>query len=549
MVLGEDMDRIKYENYVKRYVNCFAPMRDGVKLAFDLYLPKGEGPFAVIFIRTPYQKSPAVSPRYEQWGYYYAQHNFAYVVCDIRGKGDSEGHCDPFMQESTDGYDLCEWLAQQPWCNGNVATEGNSYLAFVQYLTYRHNPPHLKAMAVSGGCGDLCKHGMSYLNGIKCLYMANWYMYTNGRSAALDSARYLGENAYDSRSMAELMFTLPLTEMDKTRGFDCQGWQDSLLHDVDDDFYEPTKFLGKITPEHKVPVLHTFGHFDTNSHATYDYYKEMVECGGQADHYFIMGPWQHEHLVEDVDKVEQYTFKDAIIDIKAQKIKFFNKYLYGKEEYLPSCRMYDMNSQQWTEYDQKEGCSQLLLHLQDNKLVTEPNTTTEQKLISNPFDPALAYQYACPFDATPYANSRQDILVYQYTAQQETTIFGMPSVSLNVKSPCSDTNFFAYVTCEVDGRQQLLSFGGMSLACRDGNTERKEAQPNVQYNLSFDMDYMYAKLQPGQKLQLHITSNCFLMYAVNANVFKPAKAITPKDLQIAENIVLEAGSKITLPIL
>ena len=96
-------------------------MRDGVRLATDVYLPAGEGPFPTVLTRMPYGKTepycymPVIAAFWVRKGY-------AAVVQDVRGKWGSEGHFEPNLNrnEIPDGYDTIDWIAGQPWSNGKV---------------------------------------------------------------------------------------------------------------------------------------------------------------------------------------------------------------------------------------------------------------------------------------------------------------------------------------------------------------------------------------------------------------------------------------------
>ncbi len=123
-----------------------APMRDEVKLAGNLYLPAGQGPFPCIVQRTPYGKdamfaNPAAAKKYTDAGY-------AYLVQDVRGKGRSEGFYQAFIDDAFDGYDTIEWMAKQDWCNGAIGITGASAMGYTSLLAATMNPPHLKAAYV-----------------------------------------------------------------------------------------------------------------------------------------------------------------------------------------------------------------------------------------------------------------------------------------------------------------------------------------------------------------------------------------------------------------
>ena len=130
---------------VKVVKNVLVPMRDGVRLAADLYVPvPGPGPLPVVMEYIPYRKDEVVPGT----RFYYELPRHGYVVArvDIRGTGGSEGvNTDEYvLQEQLDGYDAIEWLAVQPFCDGNVNMMGISYGGFTSLQVATHAPPHLR---------------------------------------------------------------------------------------------------------------------------------------------------------------------------------------------------------------------------------------------------------------------------------------------------------------------------------------------------------------------------------------------------------------------
>src|SRR5215213_894852 len=105
------------------------PMRDGVRLSADVYLPDAvPGPWPVLLARTPYDNNLLMD-----LGFFWAQHGYVYVAQDVRGRYDSEGQFVPWDHETDDGYDTLEWIGAQTWCAGNVGMTGGSYLGQVQW--------------------------------------------------------------------------------------------------------------------------------------------------------------------------------------------------------------------------------------------------------------------------------------------------------------------------------------------------------------------------------------------------------------------------------
>jgi putative CocE/NonD family hydrolase len=126
--------------------SVFIPMRDGVRLATDLYVPKGDANtrYPVVLIRTPYGNFPGGS--YANRISLFASHGYIVAVQDKRGKFRSEGTYLVSGGDANDGYDTIDWLSKQSWSNGKIGTFGCSYLGDVQIFAAQTKHPALKAM-------------------------------------------------------------------------------------------------------------------------------------------------------------------------------------------------------------------------------------------------------------------------------------------------------------------------------------------------------------------------------------------------------------------
>ncbi|MEM7035216.1 MAG: CocE/NonD family hydrolase, partial [Chloroflexota bacterium] len=114
---------------VEMRLDVKVPMRDGVNLSADIYLPRVDGPFPTILIRTPYSNN---SDNLIQKARAAANIGYACVIQDTRGRWDSDGDFYALQGEGEDSFDTQEWVGQQPWCNGKIGTTGGSYLGWVQ---------------------------------------------------------------------------------------------------------------------------------------------------------------------------------------------------------------------------------------------------------------------------------------------------------------------------------------------------------------------------------------------------------------------------------
>lgn len=157
--------------------DVYVPMRDGVRLCVDIFRPDKEGKFPVLLAYSAYGKNtqrqllpqPVPSPLGDaciEAGMtdYIVSRGYVHVIADSRGTGQSEGEYLSMYskQEAEDGYDLVEWIAKQPWCDGNVGMIGISYFGTIQLVIASERPPHLKAIAPIEATQDqylACYHG------------------------------------------------------------------------------------------------------------------------------------------------------------------------------------------------------------------------------------------------------------------------------------------------------------------------------------------------------------------------------------------------------
>jgi predicted acyl esterase len=134
------------------------PMRDGVRLATDIYRPKTDKPVPIIFSKTPYNVNAWGDGELRQNSYQTAldavKRGYAYVVQNERGKFFSEGDWDILGPPTTDGYDAFSWMSKQPWSNGKIGTFGCSSTAEWQMaVAALDHPAHAAMVPMGFGAG------------------------------------------------------------------------------------------------------------------------------------------------------------------------------------------------------------------------------------------------------------------------------------------------------------------------------------------------------------------------------------------------------------
>ena len=147
---------------VLAFRNQMIPMRDGVRLAADVYRPAlagaaVEGKFPVILERTPYGKSRMASV-----ANYFTPRGYAVVAEDVRGRYQSEGRWFPLRDDPNDGFDTAQWIGSQPWCDGGIGTVGTSYDGGVQHAMAIANAPYLKTMIPVDSMSNFGRYGVRH---------------------------------------------------------------------------------------------------------------------------------------------------------------------------------------------------------------------------------------------------------------------------------------------------------------------------------------------------------------------------------------------------
>ena len=153
---------------------------------------------------------------------------YVVAISDCRGRFDSEGDWDPFgAKHKTDGYDLVEWLARQPWCDGNVGMMGQSYMGWTQWWTATQAPPSLKAIVPEVAPPDQLYNG-PYQNGILVCWTMDWAAAQAGRTTQIvRPGPYGGFTASRHKDFMEL----PYLKLCERRGALDAPWFETWIRD------------------------------------------------------------------------------------------------------------------------------------------------------------------------------------------------------------------------------------------------------------------------------------------------------------------------------
>lgn len=264
------------------------PLRDGVKLNATVYRPAGaQNPAPCIFTLTPY-----ISQSYHDRGMYFAAHGLPFLTVDVRGRGNSEGEFRPLIQEAHDGYDVVEWLARQPYCNGKVSMWGGSYAGYDQWAAARENPPHLATIVPVAS--PLAGVDFPSPNGVFVSYDIQWLTFVSGKAS--QGAIFGDESFWSSAFRRWYESGAPFRMLDRIVGNPSPTFQEWLAHPDGDAYWDSYNPTAAEYARLEIPILTITGMYDgdqAGALAHYRRYMKNASPAGRARHLLVIGPWDH----------------------------------------------------------------------------------------------------------------------------------------------------------------------------------------------------------------------------------------------------------------
>lgn len=544
----------------RRVLDLRTPMRDGVRLSSDVWLPAMAGKYPIILARTPYLRT-SDHLEYREFGEFFARNGYAFVVQDVRGRGDSEGEFDWLFQEARDGYDSIERLAREPWANGAVCMMGVSYLGSVQWLAAKERPPSLKCLVSTAAAGRYMDE-VPYMGGAFLLsWGLTWINRVSGRV----------EQAYDGIDWERAYRHRPLLTADEVAGRKMPLYRDILQHPTTGPYWDRITVSDEEYSRMSLPVLHVTGWFDSDQPGAMTYWNGMSRHSpNQAQQYLIVGPWDHGQtfLGGATRKGELQFGSDSIIDNKALHLQFFERYLKGAATAfeMPRVRLYVTGANEWRNYqDYPVAARQTRLHMEssgransldgDGALQWEvPRNRVADRYTFDPERPVpYAYSNYMAVDRRPIER-RDDVLVYTGDVlQQPLEIIGPVRVELHAASDAKDTDFTAsLVDVHPDGRAVILGplTGIVRARYREGRASEKLLTPGKIERFTIELGHFGHAFQPGHRVRLEISSSAFPIYDVNPNTGLPI-ATDPGPMRPARQEIHHGGrypSALLLPV-
>ncbi|MCP4047139.1 MAG: CocE/NonD family hydrolase [Gammaproteobacteria bacterium] len=554
------------EHPIKVIKSNMVPMRDGIRLSTDVYIPGGvDGKLPVILLRTVYGKntvfdnSPALKAA--------LQRGYVIAVQDVRGRYESEGAYVIATGRREDGYDTLDWLIAQDWSNQKVATAGCSYLGETQVvLAAAKHPNHLAGVPMSPASGYYTpgRAWEAFDGGVFELgQTAGWFAGSGTKvflqpPASIDRQEWFQSPAaelfrqdpeIDFSEYLPLLKTLPTYDLLQRANLpptDYELWVSSL---PDSDYFRNMDLV-QSTDTVDVPMLFMDSWYDYGAAETLAMFNQFQEKGlskrSRNNQFIIIGPSTHcgyPYATENTI-VGERELGDARLDFFGLQLDWYDYWLKGIDNGvtdMPKIQYYLMGKNEWRSADQWPLAQTVYKKLYldsdgeansrqgDGVLKFEPpQRDVVDQFVYDPATPvpSLGGHTCCTgtdTEAGGYDQSsiemRDDVLVYTSAVLEKgIEVTGPLKVVLQVSSSAVDTDFTAkLVDVYPDGRAFNIQEGALRMRYRESLSEQVFMTPGEVYEIELDLHASSNYYAAGHRIRLEVSSSNFPRWERNLN--------------------------------
>jgi putative CocE/NonD family hydrolase len=564
-----DPNLAKFNALTESDTMVMVPMRDGVRLATDVYLPKGDGPFPVVFVKTPYNFNRIAGASLLA-GVEAIERGYALVVQNERGRYYSEGDWEILGRPRTDGYDSLTWLEEQPWSNGKVGTWGCSSTAEWQLaLAAQNHRAHAAMVPMASGAGigrvgEFYEQGNWYKGGVHQTLFTVWLygVQQNLRpqfpKGLTQAQRQRLRKSYDlaadmpDMDWAKHMQKLPAVDWLKEAGAndgpgaefmtrkpnDPAWYRGGLYHD-NEDFGVPAFWFNSWFDVSQGPNLALYNHVRENASdqavrdGQYMMIAPTLHCG------FYRTPEYEDYIAGDLNVGNAYH------DYWESIFAFFDYYLKdednGFHENTPRVQFYTMGRNEWESSDTwpPEDVEPLTMYLAsggsansvfgDGALSAEmAGAAGSDTFTYDPMNPvpSLGGGVCCNRDAALGGSfdqrgieARADVLVYTSAPlEEDVDVTGFVRAKLFVSSDARDTDFTVkLVDVHPDGTAWNVDDTILRARYRDGYDQEVFMEDGQVYALNPTAMSTSYEFKAGHRIRVEVSSSKFPQYMRNLN--------------------------------
>lgn len=558
------------------------PMRDGTLLRADIYRPDDCGRYPALLVRTPYLKDRMPTRWGELSPIRLAKAGYAVIWQDTRGCGASDGEYNFYFDQGDDGYDSCEWVAEQPWCDGLVGGYGHSYYAYTLLAMAAKKPPHLVCIApFMQSCYPKYSGGFlpNALHAEWLVKQANRYL---GRMEEgpwkEECRRILAESTKDLRAQYYFIPEIDIPAMQLTKHFPYMEEYRIKVEKYDSPEGPAVEGRPIDLSQVTTPALMYAGLYDTSSkNGPFENFITLTQMNPNSSvregTRLVVGPWNHGTRFEPNQGALGFgNANGELLDINEHLRRFFDFHLKGIDCGFGNSapvRIYILGKNEWrdeqeyplarTQYTDLYLRSRGKANTPDGAGVLSVRPPEEDEpgdmIVYNPQNPAPdRVPGGCAGSIQDWSRvegMRDDILIYSTPVLEKgIEAIGIFKVLLEISSDCPDTDFVCRLTdVYPDGRSLNITEGAVR-ASYNNTYNRHLLRPGEVRQVTVNLGNSSIYFKPGHRIRLQVTSSSFPMIDRNHNTGN--RIGTDSELRTAHNTVHHNrvyASKLILPVI
>lgn len=533
-LLAKELPKLDFGSV--REEHLMIPMRDGKRLSAYVFFPQGKGKWPAIFEQRYADISSAGSRKAAAK---FAEGGFVIALVNYRGTHLSEGVYRGYRGlqwgELRDGYDVCEWLAAQPWCTGKIGTYGGSQAGYAQNYLAVTQPPHLVAQYMTDT-------GLSlYHEGYRIGGATKPQRFLKGGAVARDIK--------DNEAM--------LLEWDQHPDYD-DFWRDEDASLHFDKMNYPCFTIGS-----------WFDFMCQGSVASFIGRNEKGSPNSRGQQQLIIGPWLHGGYPKS-NKIGELVFpENAFFDVYPHMTRWFNHYLKGEDNgiekdrpvkyyVMGACGEVGAPGNIWREAKNFPPASQAAdWFLQpDGKLAAKKPITSSASTsyASDPTRPMILNTVGFPGarDARAFEEQAEVRTWTSDVLTEPLEVTGRIKAEVFVSSTAKDTDFVVRVTdVYPDGRSILLVDYPLRARYHEGFDHQKLLVPGQVTKLAWDIGWVSIIFNQGHQVRVTIASTGAPYFEPNTQTGGPiTHFVTEPGIAAINTIWHDAkhASRVILPI-
>jgi len=582
------------------------PMRDGIRLATDIYRPKTDQAVPIIFSRTPYNYNTWVDgkerTRTKERAYEAVKRGYAYVVQNERGRYFSEGKWDILGTPTTDGYDAFTWMAKQAWCNGKIATYGCSSTAEWQMGVAALDHPAHAAMvpqgfgAGVGRIGQFYEQGNWYRGGAQQMLFTPWLYHVQNDAfrprvpkGATQEDLIRISRFYDlaleapSVDWSKALAHLPVSDIIKNVN-GTKGIYDKMIRRKPND---PAWYEGGLYHDNMpfgVPSFWFVSWYDVSTSPNLALVNHVIHNAKDPEvannQYLVIAPTLHCRYTRATENtiVGERNVGDARLNYDELIYGWFDYWLKGKREGFlkntPKVQYYTMGINKWqtsavfppenvkmTPYYLSSGGHANSLYGDGKLSLSKPEgNQSPDEFTYNPLNPVPSHggNVCCTGNAVQggafdqqQMETRNDILVYSTEPLKNgVELTGFIETTLYVSSDAKDTDFtIKLIDAYPDGTAYNLDETIQRARYREGYDKEVFMEKDKIYKLKMTPMATSNFFEKGHQIRIEISSSNFPRFERNLNT--GGSNYDEKDAVVAKNKVHHSGgyfSEVRLPV-